>query len=134
MLKTRCKYAIGLCPALILALSAWPALAEIIPPTTPSELRQAFINDQTGAEEKYIGKIVNIKGVVVDSGISIYMTPYLSLADQEKGPAEVICVLPRADAEKLPDYKIGQTADMRARVYRQSEKGIVVKECVPADK
>ena len=97
------------------------------------ELRKAFADDQGAAEARYLGKTVLVKGIVLSTGMSKYLTPTILLSEREGGPVQVICVLPRLDAGKLSDFKPGQSVTMSGRVYRLSENGVVLKECKAVD-
>ena len=98
------------------------------------DLRQAFADDYRAAEAQYLGKTVLVKGTVLSTGISKYMTPTVSLSDRTEGELHVICVLPRLDVNKLADFNPGQSVTMSGRVYSLSERGVVVvKECKTAE-
>jgi len=97
------------------------------------DLRQAFADNYSAAEAQYIGKTVLVKGTVLSTGMSIYMTPTVMLSDRANGELHVICVLPRIDVNKLSDFKPGQSVTMSGRAYRLSERGVVVKECKAAE-
>lgn len=101
-------------------------------PLESAELRRVFEADPAGAEKTYLGRSITVKGLVVSTGLSVYLTPNVMISDSVKGRPHVICVLPRADAEKLSDYKDGQPVTMTGRAYRWREKGLVLKECRPA--
>ena len=93
------------------------------------DLRKAFADNQNAAEAQYTGKTVLVKGIVVSTGMSKYMTPNVTLSDHEGGTVHAICVLPRLDVGKLSDFKPAQSVTMSGRVYRLSERGVVLKEC-----
>ncbi len=97
------------------------------------DLRQAFADDHSAAEARYLGKTVRVRGVVLSTGMSRYMTPNVVLSDREKGPVQIICVLPRLDVGKLSDFNPNQSVTMAGRVYRLSERGVVLKECKAAE-
>ena len=86
-------------------------------------LRKA-ITDDSGL----IGQIVQVKGIVLSTGISRFMTPNVMLSDSDGGPVQVICVLPRLDAGKLSDFKPGQSVTMAGRVLKVTERGVLLKE------
>ena len=89
-----------------------------------------FQNDKHTAESKYIGQTMNYTGVVVGTGISIYMTPNVMLSDNIDGSVYLICVLSRGDVDKLSQFKKGDTITMNGRVYRsKTGGGVVIKEC-----
>ncbi len=128
-----------LCIALFITLVAQPAVspgarcAETAQTAVEAAaLRQAFADDRSAAESRYIGKSITVTGIVLSTGMSIYLTPNVVLSDREKGEVKVICVLPRLDAGKLDDFKPGQRVTMTGRGYRLSERGVVMKECKAA--
>ena len=91
---------------------------------------QKFEDDREKVKEEYIGKTVNVTGVVVETGMSIYLTPNVKLSDTPGGPAYLICVLPRADTGKLAEYNNGDHVTMTGRVYSSNPgKAVVIKEC-----
>jgi len=92
------------------------------------DLYKAVIADSGAVETLYLGKTILVKGIVISTGISRYMTPNVVLSDREGGEAQIICVLPRLDAGKLSDFKPGQIVTMSGRAHRLSER-VVLKEC-----
>ena len=100
---------------------------------TARDLRQAFAEDKSTTEAAYLGKTILVKGIVGSTGMSIYLTPTVILSDSEDGPIQAICMLPRLDVGKLSDFKPGQSVTMSGRVYRLSERGVVLKECQVAE-
>ncbi|CAK7006739.1 MAG: hypothetical protein DELT_00269 [Desulfovibrio sp.] len=124
--------------ALPLALTvafAGAAFSHDVPPIfAAKEFWQKFEDDRPKAEAEFIGKTMSYTGVVVETGMSIYMTPNVRLSDSPDGPVYLICVLPRADVGKLSEYKKGDQVTMTGRVYRsRADGGVVVKECRRAD-
>ena len=106
------------------------------PPQTFSarEFWQKFENNRHKAEDEFIGKTMTFTGVVVETGMSIYLTPNVRLSDSPDGPIYVICVLPRAEAGTLSKYKKGDRVAMKGRVYSsKSGRGVVIKECRPVE-
>lgn len=98
------------------------------------EFWQKFEDDRPKAEAEFIGKTLNYTGVVVETGMSVYMTPNVRLSDGPDGRVYLICVLPRADVGELSDYKKGDRITMTGRVYSSKPgKGVVIKECRWAD-
>ena len=94
------------------------------------EFWQKFEVDREKADAEYIGKTMNFIGVVVETGMSIYLTPNVKLSDSPDGPIYLICVLPRVDTGKLSEYTKGDKVTMTGRVYRsKAGGGVVVKEC-----
>ena len=99
---------------------------------TPYYLRKAVSDDLNAARDQYLNKTVQIKGTVVSTGMSRYMTPNVVLSDQG---AEVICVLPYVGvaywnrSDQLSDFKQGQIVTMSGRVHAMSERAVVFKEC-----
>ena len=91
---------------------------------------QEFQNDKQKADAKYIGQTLNYTGIVTGTGISIYMTPNVMLSDSADGQNYLICVLPRADVNKLTDFNKGDTVTMTGRVNSsKAGGGVVIKEC-----
>ena len=100
------------------------------PPTvTAHDLLKAFTDDRSAAETQYLGNTVRIKGIVLATGISRYMTPNVELSDRAGGVVQAICVLPRQDAEKLSGFTPGQDVTMAGRVYKYYSGRMVIKEC-----
>ena len=89
-----------------------------------------FEDDQEKANQTFMGKTINISGIVVDTGISIYLTPNVRLSDKPEGNAYVVCVLPRSETDTLSSYKKGEHITMTGRVYssRAGER-VVIKQC-----
>lgn len=88
-----------------------------------------FEADREKAEARYVGRTMNFTGVVTDTGTSIYLTPNVMLSDGADGRTYLICVLPRADAGRLADFKKGDLVTMNGRVYRaKAGGGVVIKE------
>jgi cytochrome c-type biogenesis protein CcmE len=108
---------------------AYSANMEVI---SPFDLRKASIDNLDAAKEQYLNKTVLIKGVVVSTGMSKYLTPNVMLTDQG---AEAICVLPYHGIAywnrnaQLSDFKEGQTVTMSGRVHNMTKDRVVLKEC-----
>jgi hypothetical protein len=117
--------------ALFGALSVWPPSASGAEERAiaASDLLKAFTDNRSAAEEQYLGKNIQVKGTVVSTGISRYMTPNVELAERAGGAVQAVCVLPRLDAEKLSDFKTGQNVTMSGRVYKYYSGRMVIKEC-----
>ena len=101
---------------------------------TPQFLPDAFAKNPDGTKEQYMNKIVQIKGIVIGKGMSIYMTPNLELTENGDGPATAICVLPYVGiaywnrSAQLDDFEIGQTVTMSGRVHSLNENRVLLKE------
>lgn len=120
--------------ALLTIALAGPAFAQDPPTISVKDFWQEFETDRQAAEAKYIGMALNYTGVVLDTGTSIYLTPNIMLSDSPVGQTYLICVLPRADADKLADFKKGDQVIMTGRVYRsKAGGGVVIKECKRVD-
>ena len=91
------------------------------------ELHKAASEDRKGAESMYLGQIIQIRGIVVDKGMSRYLTPTVTLSGTAGGEGHIICVLPRLDVGKLSSFKEGQTVTMSGRVQALGQR-IIVKE------
>ena len=110
---------------------AGTALGQEPPKAFPvREFWQAFEKDRQNAEKDLVGQYFNFTGVVVDKGMSIYMTPNIMLSDVPGGSIYLICVLPRTDTGTLSEYKNGDRVTMTGRVHRsKSGGGVVIKDC-----
>ena len=117
--------------AVLLLSSAWSAFAQDPSRTfSAREFWQKFEDDRQKAEAEYIGKTMTFTGVVVETGMSVYLTPNVRLSDSPDGRVYLICVLPRVDTGKLSGYAKGEQVTMTGRVYRsRPDGGVVVKEC-----
>ena len=94
------------------------------------EFWQTFENDRQKAEKDLVGQYFNFTGVVVDTGMSIYMTPNVMLSEALGGPIYLICVLPRSATGTLSEYKNGDRVTMTGRVHHsKSGGGVVIKDC-----
>jgi hypothetical protein len=71
---------------------------------------------------------VAVTGYVIETGISIYATPYISLSNEKNGTVYAICVLPRTDALKLKDFKKGEKVALKGNYYAFRDKA-VIKKC-----
>jgi len=114
------------CALMVWAPVIFGSVQEVI---TPHDLLKAFIDNPDAAKAQYLGKVVQVKGIVISKGMSIYVTPNVMLSDHEEGTAQAICVLPRLDVGKLSDFTVGQSVTMSGKVYNMSESRIVLKEC-----
>ena len=125
----------GMMLALVLFFPGSVFAQEDLPNFSAKEFWQEFEDDRQKAEEDFIGKTMNFTGVVVETGMSIYLTPNVRLSDAVDGPIYLICVLPRADTGTLSTYNKGDLVTMTGRVYRsKSGGGVVIKECKRASK
>jgi len=121
--------------ALLVCLTCLSAIAAEAPEKaeasfTARELWRAFQDNMETAEQELIGKTVQIHGIVVDTGMSIYLTPNVKLSDTANGTIYVNCVLPRSDTVLLSDFSKGERVTMSGRVYRFSatNSSVVVKQ------
>jgi len=100
---------------------------------------QRLLPKTPAAKAQYMDKTVQIKGIVVDKGMSRYMTPYVELSENGKGPAPALCVLPYVGvaywnrSAQLSDFKQGQTVTMSGRVHNITKERVVLKECKAVD-
>ena len=136
MMMGRSQKFIWLLPAILILSFAQLALSQDeIPTIAARDFWQEFEDDRPQAETKYIGQTLNYTGVVVDTGISIYLTPNVMLSDSPDGRTYLICVLPRADVNKLSQFKKGEQVTLTGRVYRsKAGGGVVIKECKRVDR
>ena len=119
-----------------LAGYAWPAAISGTEEKvfTPHDLPKAFAENPSKAKEQYMNKTVRIKGIVVDKGMSKYMTPYVELSENGKNPAPAICVLPYVGiaywnrSAQFSGFEQGQTVTMSGRVHNLTENRVVLKE------
>ncbi len=128
------KFQILLTPAFLIMLALSPtgqASAQDTPLAYAArEFWLEFEGELQKAEEEFIGKNVKITGVVVDAGMSVYLTPAVRLSDKIDGQTYVVCVLPRIDASKLAEFRKGDTVTLIGRVYSgRKSNAVVVKEC-----
>ena len=93
------------------------------------QLWQLFKENQDKAGQDLIGKTIDIQGVVVETGMSVYLTPNVRLSNSAGGQIFVTCVLPRSDTGLLSTFNAGEKVTMRGRVYRfSSNEYVVIKE------
>lgn len=71
---------------------------------------------------------ITVTGTVIDTGISIYATPYISLSNEKDGTVYATCVLPRTDALKLKEFKKGEKVTLQGNFYAFRDKA-VIKKC-----
>ena len=91
----------------------------------------AFQDNRTGAEARLLETTVTVSGIVVDTGMSIYLTPNVKLSDAPGSGAYIVCVLPRSDTGLLSGFAKGDRVTMSGKVYRANPDGgsIVLKQC-----
>ena len=94
------------------------------------QLWQSFQDGQAKAEQELIGKTIQITGIVVETGMSIYLTPNVRLSNTADGTIFVSCVLPRGDTGLLSSFNKGDRVTMVGRVHRLSPRtdAVVIKE------
>jgi len=132
MKKILCAMAIAIC----LAGYAWSAVTSETEQKAfaPHDLPKAFAENSSEAKAQYMDKTVQIKGVVVDKGMSRYMTPYVELSENGKGPAPALCVLPYVGiaywnrSAQLSGFEQGQTVTISGRVHNLNENRVLLKE------
>jgi hypothetical protein len=71
---------------------------------------------------------VTVTGIVVETGISIYATPFISLSNEKDGTVYAICVLPRSDAFKLKEFSKGEKVTLQGNYYSFRDR-TVIKKC-----
>jgi hypothetical protein len=100
----------------------------------PQDLPKIFSDNPNEAKTQYMNKTVQIKGIVVDKGMSIYMTPYLAISENGKEPALARCVFPYIGiaywnrSAQLDEFKIGQTVTISGRVHNLNENRVLLKD------
>jgi hypothetical protein len=100
----------------------------------PQDLPKIFAENPSEARAQYMNKTVQIKGIVVDKGMSRYMTPNLELSESGISPAPAICVLPYSGiafwnrSAQLDDFELGQTVTISGRVHILNENRVLLKE------
>ena len=132
MKKILCAVAMVVC----LAGYAWPAATSGAEEKifTPQDLPKAFAENPGGVKAQYMDKTVQIKGIVVDKGMSRYMTPYVELSESGKEPAPARCVLPYIGiaywnrSAQLSEFEQGQTVTISGRVINLNENRVLLKE------
>ncbi|MCL1973050.1 MAG: hypothetical protein FWG57_08730 [Endomicrobia bacterium] len=72
---------------------------------------------------------VIVTGYVIDTGISKYLTPYVSLSDKKGGRQYAVCVLPRTDSLKLKDFVKDEKVVIEGSFYALREDRAVIKKC-----
>ncbi|MCL2144457.1 MAG: hypothetical protein FWH43_03060 [Endomicrobia bacterium] len=71
---------------------------------------------------------LTVTGIVIETGISKYATPFVSLSDKKNGTVYAVCVLPRADSFKLKDFKKGEKVILQGHFYAFRDR-VVIKKC-----
>lgn len=71
---------------------------------------------------------ITVTGIVTETGISIYATPYINLSNEKNGTVYATCVLPRTDALKLKEFKKGEKVILQGNFYAFRDKA-VIKKC-----
>ncbi|MCL2799518.1 MAG: hypothetical protein FWD54_04525 [Endomicrobia bacterium] len=72
---------------------------------------------------------VTVTGYVLETGISKYLTPYVSLSNEKGGRQYAVCVLPRADSLKLKDFAKDEKVVIEGSFYAFREDKVVIKKC-----
>ena len=132
MKKILCAVAIVIC----LAGYAWSAATSGTDwkVFTPHDLPKAFAENPSAAKAQYMDKTVQIKGIVVDKGMSRYMTPYVELSESGKGPGPARCVFPYVGiaywnrSAQISEFEQGQTVTISGRVNSLNENRVLLKE------
>ena len=95
------------------------------------DLYDAFKNDAEGAQQKYGGKILTVKGYVVFVGPDVYALPSIELSEKKGGKSRILCVLPFSDYLKLRKVSKGEEVVIRGEVRGFYKKGdqVLLKQC-----
>jgi hypothetical protein len=100
----------------------------------PQDLSKTFGANPDAAKAQYMGETVQIKGIVIDKGMSIYMTPYVELSESGKGPAFARCVFPYVGiaywnrSAQISDFEPGQIVTISGRVNSLNGNRILLKD------
>ena len=100
----------------------------------PQDLPNAFAANPDTAKDQYMDKTVQIKGIVVDKGMSRYMTPNIEISESGKDPAAAICVFPYSGIAywnrqaQIEPFEPGQTVVISGRVHSLSGNRVLLKE------
>jgi hypothetical protein len=130
MKKILCAGAIAVC----LASYAWADETLETKIFAPQDLPKIYAENPNGAKEQYMNKTVQIKGIVVDKGMSIYMTPNIELSEDGKEPALAVCVFPYVGivywerSDQISEFEKGQTVIISGRVHSLNENRVLLKE------
>ena len=102
----------------------------------PQDLPMAFAENPSEAKAQYMNATVQIKGIVIDKGMSRYMTAYLVLSENGKEPGPARCVFPYIGiaywnrSAPLDDFEIGQTVTISGRVNSLKENSVLLKDSI----
>ena len=122
--------------AVCLLSYVWPAVISVAEEKIfkPQELPQAFAENPSEAKTRYMNKTVRIEGIVIDKGMSMYMTPYIELSESGKEPGLALCVFPYVGiaywnrSEQISGFEQGQSVIIEGRVHNLSENRVLLKE------
>jgi len=96
---------------------------------------QEFAADKDGAQDRYAGHPVTVRGVIISGADGLTATNAgVRLSDEINGRSQVICMWPQEQIDRLSDYKPGDRVIMTGRVDRHSEEGILLHECMAHNK
>lgn len=98
----------------------------------PYEAKNLWTEVQSEALDFDYDAPIRVRGVIKETGISRYATPYVALSDEADHASYVVCVLPRSDALKLKNFKKGQSVLMDGHFYAAYER-VVLKKCKLAE-
>ena len=124
------KFLLSISIAIITLLLTQAVYAEQNNTIDVYDLWKAVQEDRTAAINLYKGQEIKVEGIVLYTGVSVYLTPNVALSNVEQGTEYVKCVLPRLDMDKLNDFQFGQKVKMTGVFYRVSDYGIIImKQC-----
>lgn len=94
-------------------------------------LREVFEANAEEALKIYEHKDITVEGHVIESGMSVYMTPMVQLSDRADGKIYAACILPRRDFGKLDEYTKGRKVRFsgNCRGLTFNEEWVLIKEC-----
>lgn len=90
---------------------------------------QAFNNNETAANKKYLGKVLELGGKIIDKSIDRRKASVIRLSQSNK--SEVMITLAENQTEKLAKYSVGDQISIKAKCngFIQEvvfDKGIII--------
>jgi len=104
--------------------------------TSIGTLHSTFANDRKNAEERYLGRVFRVDGIVTYAGESMYSTPAIEVSDRPEGSLKAVFVLPFGrdigqSFRQLENLRPGQlvTVTGECRMVSDADGVLVFKEC-----